>query len=251
MREVGAESGRPSAFRPLAGVRVVEFSQLVMGPTCGLILADLGADVVKVESPSGDPYRSYQGGQFSPHFQAYNRNKRSIVLDMNADSDRAVFDDLVRRDQTWAFDPRLNLRYNAACAATLAGTGRGRDAPPPEGRAALRRQALEWLRADLTAYRRGFDPAWPRAAVERVLDHWLTDPDLTLVYLPHLDYDYQRRGPGDAACLRDVDACAGVVLAAAREIDARVIVVSCLRSALSMRSVPSATAFSRCSWRSR
>jgi crotonobetainyl-CoA:carnitine CoA-transferase CaiB-like acyl-CoA transferase len=59
------------------------------------MLADLGADVIKVEHPSGDPYRSYQGGQFSPHFQAYNRNKRSIVLDLNAQSDRDIFDRLI------------------------------------------------------------------------------------------------------------------------------------------------------------
>jgi len=51
-------------------------------------------------------------------------------------------------------------------------------------------------------------------------------PDLTLVYLPHLDYDYQRFGPGDAARLREADACAGIVIDAAREIDARVVVVS-------------------------
>ena len=44
-------------IRPLAGIRVVEFSQMVMGPTCGLILADLGADVVKVEPPKGDRTR--------------------------------------------------------------------------------------------------------------------------------------------------------------------------------------------------
>jgi crotonobetainyl-CoA:carnitine CoA-transferase CaiB-like acyl-CoA transferase len=60
-----------------------------------MMLADLGADVVKVESPTGDPYRSYQGGQFSPHFQAYNRNKRSIALDLNGAADRRIFDELI------------------------------------------------------------------------------------------------------------------------------------------------------------
>jgi crotonobetainyl-CoA:carnitine CoA-transferase CaiB-like acyl-CoA transferase len=80
----------------LSGIRIVEQGTFITGPCAGMMLADLGADVVKVESPSGDPYRSYQGGQFSPHFQAYNRNKRSIVLDMNAGTDRALFDDLVR-----------------------------------------------------------------------------------------------------------------------------------------------------------
>jgi crotonobetainyl-CoA:carnitine CoA-transferase CaiB-like acyl-CoA transferase len=80
----------------LSGIRIVEQGTFITGPCAGMMLADLGADVVKVESPSGDPYRSYQGGQFSPHFQAYNRNKRSIVLDMNARDDRSLFDDLVR-----------------------------------------------------------------------------------------------------------------------------------------------------------
>jgi crotonobetainyl-CoA:carnitine CoA-transferase CaiB-like acyl-CoA transferase len=61
-----------------------------------MMLADLGADVIKVESPGGDPYRAYQGGQYSPHFQAYNRNKRSLMLDMKLATDRAHFDGLVR-----------------------------------------------------------------------------------------------------------------------------------------------------------
>ena len=80
----------------LAGIRVVEQGTFITGPCAGMMLADLGADVIKVESPDGDPYRSYQGGQYSPHFQAYNRNKRSLVLDMKADRDRAVFEGLVR-----------------------------------------------------------------------------------------------------------------------------------------------------------
>jgi crotonobetainyl-CoA:carnitine CoA-transferase CaiB-like acyl-CoA transferase len=80
----------------LHGIRVVEQGTFITGPCAGMMLADLGADVIKVESPTGDPYRSYQGGQFSPHFQAYNRNKRSVALDLGADRDRALFDDLVR-----------------------------------------------------------------------------------------------------------------------------------------------------------
>jgi crotonobetainyl-CoA:carnitine CoA-transferase CaiB-like acyl-CoA transferase len=80
----------------LSGIRIVEQGTFITGPCTGMMLADLGADVIKVESPSGDPYRSYQGGQFSPHFQAYNRNKRSIVLDMNTEQDRALFDGLIR-----------------------------------------------------------------------------------------------------------------------------------------------------------
>jgi crotonobetainyl-CoA:carnitine CoA-transferase CaiB-like acyl-CoA transferase len=80
----------------LKGVRIVEQGTFITGPCCGMMLADLGADVIKIESPDGDPYRSYQGGNYSPHFQAYNRNKRSLALDMKQAGDRNVFDTLIR-----------------------------------------------------------------------------------------------------------------------------------------------------------
>jgi len=80
----------------LEGIRVVEQGTFITGPCAGMMLADLGADVVKIESPDGDPYRSYQGDRYSPHFQAYNRNKRSIVVDLKNPGDRTVFDALVR-----------------------------------------------------------------------------------------------------------------------------------------------------------
>src|ERR1700730_17920188 len=72
----------------LQGVRVIEQGTFITGPCAGMMLADLGADVVKIESPEGDPYRSYQGDQYSPHFQAYNRNKRSIAVDLKSPADR-------------------------------------------------------------------------------------------------------------------------------------------------------------------
>jgi crotonobetainyl-CoA:carnitine CoA-transferase CaiB-like acyl-CoA transferase len=81
--------------RVLDGVRVVEQGTFITGPCAGMMLADLGADVIKVESPEGDPYRSYQGGSYSPHFQAYNRNKRGIALDLKRDADRGLFEGLV------------------------------------------------------------------------------------------------------------------------------------------------------------
>jgi hypothetical protein len=72
------------APRPLDGVRVVEFSHMVMGPTCGLILADLGADVVKVEpAPEGDKTRRLPGSG-SGFFGTYNRNKRSISVNLKS-----------------------------------------------------------------------------------------------------------------------------------------------------------------------
>jgi crotonobetainyl-CoA:carnitine CoA-transferase CaiB-like acyl-CoA transferase len=80
----------------LQGIRVVEQGTFITGPCAGMTLADLGADVIKVESPSGDPYRSYRAGQYSPHFQAYNRNKRSVALDLHSETDRALFVGLIR-----------------------------------------------------------------------------------------------------------------------------------------------------------
>ena len=81
----------------LGSIRVVEQGTFITGPCAGMMLADLGADVVKIERPEGDPYRSYQTGQFSPHFHAYNRNKRSLALDLNAAGDREIFDRLIRK----------------------------------------------------------------------------------------------------------------------------------------------------------
>ena len=80
----------------LSGTRVLELGTFITGPCAGMMLADLGADVIKVESPEGDPYRTYQGGHYSPHFQAYNRNKRSISLDLKNPAERATFDQLAR-----------------------------------------------------------------------------------------------------------------------------------------------------------
>jgi crotonobetainyl-CoA:carnitine CoA-transferase CaiB-like acyl-CoA transferase len=80
----------------LKGVRIVEQGTFITGPCTGMMLADLGADVIKLESPDGDPYRAYQGDNYSPHFQAYNRNKRSLALDMKKEGERALFDTLIR-----------------------------------------------------------------------------------------------------------------------------------------------------------
>jgi crotonobetainyl-CoA:carnitine CoA-transferase CaiB-like acyl-CoA transferase len=79
----------------LRGVKILEQGTFITGPCAGMMLADLGADVIKIESPGGDPYRAYQGGLYSPHFQAYNRNKRSIVCDLKQPADREVFERLI------------------------------------------------------------------------------------------------------------------------------------------------------------
>ena len=82
-------------------------------------------------------------------------------------------------------DPRRALRYNAACAAVLAGSGRGRDetAPNPEGRTRFRDQAHEWLAGDLAAWRKLMESDSPeyRSAVQQTLRYWLTDSDLASV----------------------------------------------------------------------
>src|SRR4051794_36942883 len=67
----------------LRGVRVIEIGTMLTAPIAGMMLADLGADVTKIERPGGgDPLRSFRGGLNSPHFSAYNRNKKSVVLDL-------------------------------------------------------------------------------------------------------------------------------------------------------------------------
>ncbi len=72
---------------PLEGVRVVEMTHMVMGPTCGMILAQLGAEVIKVEPPAGDKTRSL-GGMGVSFFPLFNRGKRSVVLDLARSEDR-------------------------------------------------------------------------------------------------------------------------------------------------------------------
>ena len=79
----------PAAGLPLQGVRVVEFTHMVMGPTCGMILADLGAEVIKVEPPGGDKTRKLPGLGIG-FFRSFNRNKKSIVLDITTDAGRAT-----------------------------------------------------------------------------------------------------------------------------------------------------------------
>ncbi len=80
----------------LRDLRVVEMGTFITGPAASMYLADLGADVVKVERPgTGDPFRAFKGGLYSPHYQTYNRNKRSITLDTSNAEDRALFHELI------------------------------------------------------------------------------------------------------------------------------------------------------------
>src|SRR5205085_1379171 len=77
---------------PLAGVRIVELTAMITGPLAGTLLADLGADVVKVENPpDGDAFRSFRGGHYSPYFCTYNRNKKSVALNLKGECGRHAF----------------------------------------------------------------------------------------------------------------------------------------------------------------
>ena len=79
---------------PLDGIRVVEFTHMVMGPTCGMILADLGAEVIKVEPPGGDKTRTLPGLGIG-FFRSFNRNKKSVVVDIRSDAGRATAKELI------------------------------------------------------------------------------------------------------------------------------------------------------------
>jgi crotonobetainyl-CoA:carnitine CoA-transferase CaiB-like acyl-CoA transferase len=83
------EQEKPAATLPLAGIRVLEFCHTIMGPTAGLILADLGADVIKIEPAEGDSTRRLPGFA-AGFFPAFNRNKRSFALDLKSDRGRAL-----------------------------------------------------------------------------------------------------------------------------------------------------------------
>lgn len=85
-------------MRPLDGIRVLEMGQYIAAPYCAMMLADLGAEVIKIERPDGgDPRRIYdpleqtETGSMSGGFLSYNRNKKSVTLDLSAESDRARY----------------------------------------------------------------------------------------------------------------------------------------------------------------
>ena len=105
----------------LTGIRIVEQGTFITGPCAGMLLADLGADVIKIESPDGDPYRAYQGSQYSAHFQAYNRNKRSLALNMKQPDDGELFQKLIRQADVYIqnFRPGAAERIGAGAEQLL------------------------------------------------------------------------------------------------------------------------------------
>ncbi len=81
----------------LDGIRVLEFANYVAGPYAGMILGDLGAEVIKVEQPArGDPFRDWGDGSFSPIFEALNRNKKSVTVDLKTQNDQEKIRKLIQ-----------------------------------------------------------------------------------------------------------------------------------------------------------
>lgn len=97
-------------IQPLSGIRVLDMSRVLAGPYCAMMLGDLGADVIKVESPEGDDTRRwgppYQGGE-SAYYLSCNRNKRSVVLDFDTEEGRNTARRLASRSQVLVENFRL------------------------------------------------------------------------------------------------------------------------------------------------
>ena len=80
----------------LSGFRVLDLGSFITAPYAAMLLAEMGADVIKIEKPgAGDPFRAFGDGLYSSHFQAHNRNKRSVALDFTKPSGRVALDTLV------------------------------------------------------------------------------------------------------------------------------------------------------------
>ena len=108
----------PSPRLPLEGLRVVEFTHMVMGPTCGMVLADLGAEVIKVEPVDGDRTRHLLGSG-AGFFPMFNRNKKSIALDLRSPEGLAAARKLAASADVVAqnFKPGVMTKYGLDYAA--------------------------------------------------------------------------------------------------------------------------------------
>lgn len=93
LKQPDSESQSPEPL-PLEGIRVIEFTHMVMGPTCGMILADLGAEVIKIEPVSGDNTRKLIGSG-AGFFPMFNRNKKSLAVDVKQPQGREIILKLV------------------------------------------------------------------------------------------------------------------------------------------------------------
>jgi crotonobetainyl-CoA:carnitine CoA-transferase CaiB-like acyl-CoA transferase len=147
MSDSTPDAARPAAG-PLAGIVVADFSRVLAGPYCTMLLADLGADVIKVESPAGDDTRHWvppvDDSGVGTYYLAINRNKRSIVLDLKDSDDAEVAHALAARADVFIhnFKPggldRFGLGYDAVaevnpgsiyCSISGFGSGAGASLP--------------------------------------------------------------------------------------------------------------------------
>ncbi|MEV5323196.1 CaiB/BaiF CoA-transferase family protein [Nonomuraea sp. N2-4H] len=142
-----AATNGPAGGGPLSGVLVADFSRILAGPYATMLLADLGADVIKVESPNGDDTRGWMPptrGEVSTYYLGVNRGKRSIALDLRDEEDAAAARELARRADVLIenFRPgglaKYGLDYDAVKAAnpgivyaSISGFGSGKGARVP------------------------------------------------------------------------------------------------------------------------
>ncbi len=107
-----------SPLTPLSGLRVLEFTHAVLGPMCGLMLADFGAEVIRIEPLTGDPTRKLKGFGLG-YYPFFNRNKKSLAVDLKTDEGRALIHQLLETTDVLVenFGPgtmdRLGLGYDA------------------------------------------------------------------------------------------------------------------------------------------
>ncbi|HUE30228.1 MAG TPA: CoA transferase, partial [Verrucomicrobiae bacterium] len=167
---------------PMAGVRVVELGLWVAGPSAGGVLADWGAEVVKIEPPDGDPFRGLylaaSGAEVpaNPPFELDNRGKRSIALDLHTDAGRRIAGELIERADVFVTnvrpevlesfgldDARLRARNPRLVYARVTGYG---ESGPERDRPAYDIGAF-WSRAGIAAALTppGGDPPYQRGAM--------------------------------------------------------------------------------------
>src|SRR4051794_28777872 len=146
-------SAQPAGTGPLAGLLVADFSRILAGPYATMLMADLGAEVVKVEGPGGDDTRTWQPpvrDGVSTYYLGVNRNKRSVALDLKDSHDVGLARELARRADVLVenFKPgglaRFGLDYETVAAgnprvgyASISGFGSGPAGAPPPGYALI------------------------------------------------------------------------------------------------------------------
>ncbi len=201
---------------PLDGIRVVELGVWVAGPAAGGILADWGADVIKIEPPTGDPARGFLamlGGDlpFNPPFELDNRSKRSIVVDVTQPDGQAIAGELIDRADVFLTNIRLDALERL-----------GLDAPT------LQARHPELVYGIITGY--GLDgPDRTRAAYD-IGAFWARSGIAHLLTSPGREPPFQRGGMGDhgAGMALAGGICAALV-ARARSGEGQLVATSLLR----------------------